>query len=211
MKILLIGAAVLALGVGSAAAQQQPAPTLPPGSGQEPGARLPAGSTPETGIFGAAGGTPTTGPATAQASAPPPGPARPITETGGFSLGGLYGYRMNDSQHMAGLNLTYDYGINPGLGLQLEQAAFWTFGDGVGGRSVAGLNVNLGQGEGLVPYVGANIGGIYGNGIDASWLAGPEVGLKLGVLDAKVAYDMPFNESWDNGNVIATVGLGLRF
>ena len=200
MKILLIGASLLALGVTSAAAQQQPAP---------------AGAAPEGGVLGTPTTSPTTpartGPATAQTGTASPGSAQRITETGGFSVGGLYGYGIDDSDHLTGLNLTFDYGLNPGLGLQFEQAGFWNFGDGIGGRSVGGLNINLGDGQGFVPYVGGNIGAIYGNGIDNSWIAGPEVGLKLGPLDAKVAYDMPFNKSWDRGNVITTIGLGLRF
>jgi len=200
MKILLVGASLLALGVTSAAAQQQPAQ---------------AGAAPAGDIFGTPASDPattrTTGPATAQAGTVSPGLAQRATETGGFSLGGLYGYGIDDSDHLAGLNLTFDYGLNPGLGLQLEQAGFWNFGDGIGGRSVGGVNINLGDGQGFVPYIGGNIGAIYGNGIDNSWLAGPEVGLKVGPLDAKVAYDMPFNKSWDNGTVIGTVGLGVRF
>ena len=160
-------------------------------------------------------------PITAQAPMPPPATAptataepqadRRFTETGGFSVGGLYGYGFDDQEHRGGLNLVYDMGINPGLSAEFEQGVFWTFGDGVGGRSVAGLNINFGRGEGFIPYVGANIGGHYGNGIDNSWLAGPEIGLKLGILDAKVAYDMPFNKSWDDGFIVTTIGLGIRF
>lgn len=170
---------------------------------------------PDGGVFGTPtpnpATTPRTGPATAQATTPSSTPAQRVTESGGFSLGSLYGYGTDDSDHAAGLNLTYDYGLNPGLALQLEQAAFWTFGDGIGGRSVGGINVNLGDGQGFIPYVGGNIGAIYGNGIDNSWVVGPEIGLELGILDAKVAYDMPFEKSWDRGNVVATLGLGVRF
>ena len=159
-------------------------------------------------------------PITAQAPMPPPATAptataepqadRRFTETGGFSIGGLYGYGFDDQDHRGGVNVIFDMGINPGLSAEFEQAAFWTFGDGVGGRSVAGLNINLGR-ENFIPYVGANIGGHYGNGIDNSWLAGPEIGLKFGPVEAKVAYDMPFNKSWDDGFLITTIGLGLRF
>ena len=215
MKILLIGTSLLALGVTSAAAQQQPAPTLPPADTQPLGTQAPAGAAPEGGVFGTPATTPATtprtGPVTAQTTTTSSVPAQRVTETGGFSIGGLYGYGIDDSDHLAGLNLTYDYGLNPGLGLQFEQAGFWNFGDGIGGRSVGGLNINLGDGQGFIPYIGGNIGAIYGNGIDNSWVAGPEIGLRLGGVDAKVAYDMPFNKSWDKGNVIATVGLGLRF
>lgn len=215
MKILLIGTSLLALGVTSAAAQQQPAPTLPPADTQPLGTQAPAGAAPEGGVFGTPATNPATtpgaGPVTAQTTTTSSVPAQRVTETGGFSIGGLYGYGIDDSDHLAGVNLTYDYGLNPGLALQFEQAGFWNFGDGIGGRSVGGLNINLGDGQGFIPYIGGNIGATYGNGIDNSWVAGPEIGLRLGGVDAKVAYDMPFNKSWDKGNVIATVGLGLRF
>jgi opacity protein-like surface antigen len=219
MKLLLIGVSVLALGATSAAAQQQPAPTLPP-AGAQTGAELGTGTAPETGIFGDTGSA-----TTAQATTPPPtttttpttmaspepAAGQRFTETGGFSVGGLYGYGFNDNEHRGGLNLSYDIGINPGMSVEFEQGVFWTFGDGVGGRSVAGINFNLGQGQDLLPYIGANIGGHYGNGIENSWLAGPEIGLKLGILDAKVAYDMPFSKSWDQGFIVTTIGLGIRF
>jgi hypothetical protein len=215
MKALLIGASVLALGATSAVAQQQPAATLPPADAQAT-----VGASPGTGIFG----TPetTTAQATTQPPVPQPAPttapgtaqqfqATRATETGGFSVGGLYGYGFNDNEHRGGLNFVYDMGINPGLSAEFEQAVFWSFGDGVGGRTVGGLNINFGEGMDFIPYIGANIGGYYGNGIENSFLAGPEIGLKFGFLEAKVAYDMPFRKSWHQGNIFTTVGLGIRF
>ena len=77
--------------------------------------------------------------------------------------------------------------------LGLEQAVFYNFGtdsDGVGGRSAAGLDFLLGRGS-MIPYIGGNIGYIYGSGIKDDAFAGPEIGLAIGPLNAKVAYDMP--------------------
>jgi opacity protein-like surface antigen len=215
MKALLIGASVLALGATSAVAQQQPAPTLPPADAQAT-----VGASPGSGVFS----TPdiTTAQATTQPPMTTPAPttapgtaqqfeATRATQTGGFSVGGLYGYGFNDQEHRGGLNLIYDFGLNPGVSFELEQAIFWTFGDGVGGRSVGGINFNFGEGLDFLPYIGANIGGYYGNGIENSFLAGPEIGLKIGFFEAKVAYDMPLEKAWDDGNIFTTIGLGIRF
>lgn len=188
MKALLTGAAILALGATSAMAQQTPQPQ----PGQQP--------------------TTTTG---TMAS-----PGEPFHQSAGFGIGPFYGFNLEDSgddsksSHLGGLNLSYDHGLNPGLSLSIEQAVFWNFmsqQDGVGGRTAGGLNFNLGGREDILPYIGANIGGVYGRGIADSFFAGPEIGLNLFGFEAKVAYDMPFNRSIDKGIVAATVGLGLRF
>ncbi len=203
MKALLIGASIIALGAGSALANgPAPDPAAAPPVVDDP---TPPPAPP-----------PQPTPAPAAEPTPPPRPAEPaatdrFVQTSGFGVHGLYGFRLDGSDHLAGLNLTYDHGVNPGIGLELEQAVFWGFGDGVGGRSAAGVNFNLGAGEGVIPYVGGNFGAFYGAGISNSLFAGPEIGLRLFGFDTKVAYDMPFNKSMTQGNIIATVGLGIRF
>jgi hypothetical protein len=138
-----------------------------------------------------------------------------------FSLGAYYGYNLRDdadedgdgTSHLAGLNLSYTYALTDWMGVGLEQAVFYNFGtddDGIGGRSAAGLNFGLLDWD-VIPYVGGNIGYIYGSGIEDDFFAGPEIGLALGPVSAKVAYDMPFGRSWDDGIVSTTIGLGLRF
>jgi hypothetical protein len=138
---------------------------------------------------------------------------------GRFSLGGLYGFNMQDgdddgqSSHLAGLNLGFDYGVTDYVALSLEQAVFYNFfsdDDGFGGRSAAGLDFTLGRGN-VIPHIGANIGYLYGSGIEDDFFAGPEIGINLFGFDAKVAYDMPFDRSWDDGVILATVGLGIKF
>jgi hypothetical protein len=56
-----------------------------------------------------------------------------------------------------------------------------------------------------------NFGYLYGSGINDDFFAGPEIGLALGPINAKVAYDIPFNEGLQEGVVSATIGLGIRF
>ena len=198
MKTLLLGASILALGITSASAQQlepAPRPATAPMVGTDTQAQ-------------------------AQTQAPARGTALSPEENlaAGVGVGAFYGYNMEDSgggnSHLGGVNLDYEYGLTRGFALSLQQAVFYNYraeSDGIGGRSVAGLKLNLGASESLVPYVGANFGGIYGKGISDSLLAGPEIGINLFGLNAKVAYDMPFDRSWDDGAVVTTVGFGLRF
>ena len=140
-----------------------------------------------------------------------------------FSLGAYYGFNLQDeggddggddnTSHLAGLNLSFDYLLTEWVSFGAEQAVFYNFGtddDGVGGRTAGGFDFIL-RGLGVVPYVGANIGYIYGSGIEDDYFAGPEIGLVLGPVNAKIAYDMPFDRGWDDGIVSATVGLGVRF
>lgn len=204
MKTLLMGATILALGITSASAQQL-----------EPAARPAA----EPMIR-----TDTQAQTQAQTQSQTSTPARTTTLSPeenlatGVGVGLFYGYNMQDSgrgnSHLGGVNLDYEYGLTQGLALQLQQAVFYNYqaeSDGIGGRSVAGLKLNMGASTSLVPYVGANFGGIYGKGITDSLLAGPEIGINLFGLNAKVAYDMPFDRSWDDGVVVTTVGFGMRF
>jgi hypothetical protein len=162
-------------------------------------------------------------PAPAPAPTPPPAVAaapqpEPQAERRGiFSLGGYYGYDMGDKggqhSHLAGLNLSFDYRLTDWISLGLEQAGFYHFGtddDGFGGRSAAGVDFTFGT-LSFLPYVGGNFGYLYGSGIEDDFFAGPEIGLAFGPLTAKVAYDMPFNQSVDDGVISATIGLGIRF
>jgi hypothetical protein len=173
-------------------------------------------------------------PAPAPVAEPTPAPAPPVVaaapeerepdvDRGVFSLGAYYGHNLRDegdddgdedgSSHLAGLNLSFDYRLTDWLSLGAEQAAFYNFGtddDGFGGRTAASVDFTLGN-FAIIPYVGANIGYIYGSGIEEDYFAGPEIGIAFGPVSAKLAYDMPFDRSWDEGIVSATVGLGVRF
>ena len=138
-----------------------------------------------------------------------------------FSLGAFYGYNLQDdaddsregSSHLGGLNLSYTYAVTDWMGLGLEQAGFYNWGtedDGFGGRTAAGLNFGILDWD-VIPYVGANIGYIYGSGIEDDFFAGPEIGIALGWFNAKVAYDMPFGHAADEGIIATTIGLGVNF
>ena len=165
-------------------------------------------------------------PAPAPAPEPAPEPAMaagvaPMLERGLLTVGPFYGYNFEDEEggrsHLAGLNLSFDYAALPWLGLGVEQAGFYHFStddDGFGGRTAGSVNFLLGDLLGdqeLIPYVGGNIGYLYGSGFDDDFFAGPEIGLSVGGFDAKVAYDIPFNRGLDEGIIATTVSFGLRF
>jgi OmpA family len=163
-------------------------------------------------------------PAPEPAPAPAPEPAPQVAEPAPperqpfiFSVGPFYGYNIEDlnggDSHFGGLNFSLDYEISPWFSAGLEQAGFYHFStdnDGFGGRTAASADLLLGRDD-VVPYLGGNIGYLYGSGIDEDFFAGPEIGIRAGAFNAKVAYDMPFNRDAGEGVVATTIGYGFRF
>lgn len=153
-------------------------------------------------------------------------------ERGKFGIGLYYGANLLDEgddsgedthhvTHLVGLNLTFDYLLTNWLNLSLEQAGFYNFDtddDGLGGRTAVGLDWVFAHGEGgwgtvtsFLPYVGVNLGGIYGSGLNDDFFWGPEIGLNLGPVQAKIAYDVPFDRDFDEGIISTTLGIGIKF
>jgi hypothetical protein len=163
-------------------------------------------------------------PAPEPAPAPVPEPApqamaepAPEKDRFTFSVGPFYGYNIEDlnggDSHLGGLNFSLDYEISPWVGVGVEQAGFYHFStdnEGFGGRSAASADLLLGRDD-VVPYLGGNIGYLYGSGIDEDFFAGPEIGIRAGAFSAKVAYDMPFNRDAGDGVVATTIGYGFKF
>lgn len=72
------------------------------------------------------------------------------------------------------------------------------------------------------PYVGAGIGGVYGEGVADSFTAGPEVGVKYYADDntfvyAQTEYQFAFqdadeiDDSFDDGGFFHVIGIGFNF
>ena len=87
---------------------------------------------------------------------------------------------------------------------------------GLAGRSV--LSLDFAPDLGFVrPRLSANVGGVYGKGVQAGFVAGPELALDLNLLPGftlrpKVAYDFQLrNPSWNEGILWAGLDLGIRF
>ena len=151
---------------------------------------------------------PTPAPAPVEAAPPPPQKKRDRI----FSLGAFYGFNLEDeaghTSHLGGLNFSVDVPVQPWLSVGVEQAGFYHFdtpNDGFGGRSVASVDFTFGDDD-FRPYIGGNIGYLYGSGFNDDFVAGPEVGLASGPFIAKLAYDIPFNRDLDEGIINTTIG-----
>ncbi len=174
--------------------------------------------------------TPPQAPAAVAAATPPPpvgaapaahGAERPKRFV--FSLGPIYGHNFREQDRgtkddFGGAEITLS--ALPGLGaLALKQDilyAFNTSDEGLAGRSV--LSLGFAPDLGFVrPHLSANVGGIYGKGVQAGFVAGPELDLDLNLtrgltLRPRVAYDFQLRDpSWDEGILWAGLDLGLRF
>jgi hypothetical protein len=88
-------------------------------------------------------------------------------------------------------------------------------------RGFADLQFNLGR---VAPFVGANVGYIYGEGVSDTWAGGPEAGLKVYLgsesdvfVYGRVEYQFFFDKGdeiddvIDDGQFIYSLGIGLRF
>src|SRR3954447_950062 len=139
-------------------------------------------------------------PAVTAAPPPPPVMAEPATAPPPerpkrfvFSLGPLYGHNFREKDHHGGGTQDDFAGAElplnalPGFlgGVSLKQGVLWAFNaaddDGLAGRSV--LSLDFAPDLGLVrPRLSANVGGVYGKGVQAGFVAGPELALDLNLL-----------------------------
>jgi hypothetical protein len=141
-----------------------------------------------------------------------------------FSLGPVYGHNFQETDEgtendLLGAELAFN--VLPGFlgGVSLKQGVFWSFNgidDGLTGRSV--LSLDFAPDLGFVrPRLSANFGGVYGEGVQDGFVAGPELALDIKLpwdltLRPKVAYDYQFrNSDWDEGILWGGLDLGLRF
>jgi hypothetical protein len=154
--------------------------------------------------------------------APEAGPEEPGPFA--FTIGPLYGHNFGETNEggendLAGAQLTFS--VLPGFlgGVALKQGVLWSFNgenDGLTGRSVAALE--FAPDLGIVrPILGANFGGVYGRGVQDGFVAGPEIGLDITLLQnvamrAFAAYDYQFrNPEWDEGILWGGLNFGVRF
>lgn len=159
-------------------------------------------------------------------------PARPSETVPrlGLRLAALYGHNFGEQDEtsstndrvndLAGVELSFNALPGDHLSLTVKQAILYSFNgedDGVNGRTGLGLGLtplNLGF---VQPYLSANVGYIYGPGVQDGVVAGPELGFNVPVgsatvLNAKVAWDHQFrNADFDRGILWAGVGLGFLF
>jgi outer membrane protein OmpA-like peptidoglycan-associated protein len=155
--------------------------------------------------------------------APMPAPQPQEEEEGllsriNFQVGPFYAFDTESDGHWVGANVTGDFFITESISVGGEQAGFYTFGhtsgydNGVGGRSVASVDYHLGPWVPVAvdPYIGVNAGGVYGKGLKDSFIYGPELGLTLWGVDARVAYDIR-DSGLDESIISATLGWEFSF
>ena len=169
-------------------------------------------------------------PKAAVAEATPEPPRHELVRRFTATLGALYGHNFGETDRegrdsktqndLAGAELSFNALPGDFASLTLKQAVLQSFNgvdNGINGRTGLGLGLtplDLGV---VRPYLSANLGYIYGQGVQDGVVAGPELGLDIGltdttVLNAKVAWDHQFrNSDFDEGILWAGLGLGYRF
>lgn len=164
----------------------------------------------------------------AEAAPPPPAEPPPAPDHFNFAIGPVYGHNFGESDSkggnktqsdMVGAELTFH--AFPGFlgGVSFKQMALWSLNstdDGLAGRSVVSLDFAPDLGI-FRPSLSANVGGIYGNGVQTGFVAGPEIAFDVtpiaGVtVGLKAAYDYQLrNAGWDEGILWGGLDLGIRF
>jgi outer membrane protein OmpA-like peptidoglycan-associated protein len=156
-------------------------------------------------------------------------PSRRTEEEGpsrfSFTLGPVYGHNFKEQDEgetendLLGAELVFN--ALPGFlgGVSFKQGVFWSFNgvdDGLTGRSVLSLDVAPDLGF-VRPRLSLNAGGVYGEGVQDGFVAGPELALDVNLpggftLRPRVAYDYQFrNQDWDEGILWGGLDLGIRF
>lgn len=130
-------------------------------------------------------------------------------------IDGSLGYYFNETWEVSiRQSIAYDdIGFNPAGG-----------GSSMDGSTRVALDVHfpLGDRSQWVPFLGANIGFVYGDTVSDTWAAAPEAGLKYYVnsttfIFAMAEYQFFFDtaddadEAADDGQFLYTIGVGFRF
>ena len=130
-------------------------------------------------------------------------------DNGSFGISASYGQYITD---------TWEWAIRQGFNWsQIEDAD-----DQWNGSTRVALDYNFMPGNRLRPFVGANIGAIYGDGVNETGIAGPEFGLKYYVKPETFVYLQTeyqfqfddadeFDDRWDDGSWAHTIGFGVNF
>jgi OmpA family len=141
-----------------------------------------------------------------------------------FTIGPIYGHNFGETNEggendLVGGEITYS--ALPGFlgGVSLKQAILYSFNgdnDGLNGRSA--ISLDFAPDLGIVrPFLAANFGGVYGSGVQNGFVAGPEIGFNINLIEgvamrAKAAYDYQFRQpEFDEGILWAGLGFGVGF
>ncbi|HET6248805.1 MAG TPA: outer membrane beta-barrel protein [Tepidisphaeraceae bacterium] len=143
-----------------------------------------------------------------------------------IELGGDGTNGPNFNGFTAAADASIGYFFTDNLELDLRQTAAYSDVAGVGWDASTDLaidfNVPLGDQAQWMPYIGANIGYVYGNSVRNTWEAAPEAGVKYFVnsstfIYVSAEYQFFFNQNSTagsalrNGQFIYGLGVGFRF
>jgi hypothetical protein len=125
-----------------------------------------------------------------------------------FNINGSIGYFLTDGLEIA---LRQAFGFNDLSGDDDQWSAAT--------RVALAYNFDIGS---WWPFIGVNLGYIYGDAVSDTWVAGPEAGVRVFVNNTtfimlSVEYEFFFNEgddiddAFDDGEFIYSLGIGFRW
>lgn len=138
----------------------------------------------------------------------------------------LTGSGSNDNDFDSGgfqINAEIGYYFTPELYVALRQGfGYSDFGDSTWTGSTSGAFDYHFDLDRLRPFVGVSFGGLYGEDVEETFIAGPEAGVKYYVntdtfLYGRVAYEFLFDDAdeaddaFDDGRFVYVVGIGFNF
>lgn len=140
-----------------------------------------------------------------------------------FTLGGGGSSNSDLDSSLGGFNASVGHYLSDSLELSVRQSANYSNGAGEAeydGSTFVALDHHFCSGR-LRPFVGVNVGAVYGENTSDSWAAGIEAGLKFYVqprafLYALVNYAWSFEDATDaddtfsDGGLLWTVGVGFN-
>jgi hypothetical protein len=152
----------------------------------------------------------------------------PTRQTGEreFTLGGGGAANKDFDNTFGGVNFSYGVYINPTLMWAIRQSINYSNPDSGGtqwnGATRLAIDQHLTARGALRPFVGANIGGVYGDAVRDTFAAGLEGGLKYYVQPKTFVYFIAeygwffrkarsIDNSFDDGQFNWGVGLGYNF
>lgn len=142
-----------------------------------------------------------------------------------FTLGGGGSSSSDFDANAGSFNASVGYFLSNPIEIALRQNLSFASGDD-GGSTVAATRVALDYhfrlGQKFRPYIGASIGGIYGDDVDETFTGGLEAGLKyyvkpktflFGHFEYQWNFDDgdDFDDNFDDGQFLYSVGVGFNF
>ncbi len=143
-----------------------------------------------------------------------------------LTLGGSAASNTDFDDSAGGINGSYGMYLSDTLSVSLRQSVTYV-NPNAGGTSWNGstrvaIDKHILSRGNIRPFVGANIGGIYGDTVKDTWAAGLEAGAKFYVkpktfIFAMVEYAWLFDDAedvedtFDDGQLLGTVGIGFNF